>query len=545
MKTRRRTLLLSAGLATATVIVAVLAGNSIYSSASAKATVRTSTVQQGTVQSTVTATGNVAPASALAVNFQASGTVTEIDVKVGDQVKAGQVLAKIDDSPTQAALNSAQAALNSAQANLANVEQPLTPASAAQNAAALATSEQQVQAAQTGLASAQQSAALNAVGYQNSVNQAESQLTRDTNQYNNDQATCATATTTGSGSSGGQSCSSILNADQNTLLKDNDAVINAEQQEATGQLKDQQSVQQAENSLISARDGLASTQAANQAKATATPASVAAAQSQVAQAQAGLQTAQKNEANTTLTAPSDGTVATVGGVVGQTVSGGGTSAASGASTSSSGTGSGASSSSASSSSSAFVTIDDTSALQVVSGFAEVDASKVQVGQPATISLNALPNQPVSGQVTKVDVNATVVSNVVTYNVTVVLTNPPAAVKPGMTASVSVVVNQKDNVLYLPTADVTTRGGSSTVTLLRNGKQISQVVTIGLVGDQDTEITSGLNAGDVVVAPTVSVSSTGTGTGTRTGTGTGTGAGGLGGAGGLFSGGGGGVRTGGG
>ncbi len=98
-----------------------------------------------------------------------------------------------------------------------------------------------------------------------------------------------------------------------------------------------------------------------------------------------------------------------------------------------------------------------SALQVVAGFAEVDASKVQVGQAATVSLNALPNQALDGQVTKVDVNSTVVSNVVTYNVTITMSNPPAGVKPGMTASVSVVIAQRDNVLNLPTADITTRG----------------------------------------------------------------------------------------
>jgi macrolide-specific efflux system membrane fusion protein len=262
---------------------------------------------------------------------------------------------------------------------------------------------------------------------------------------------------------------------------------------------------------------------------------VAAAQSQVAQAQANLLAAQKAEANATLTAPGDATVATVNGIVGQTVSGGGTSTAS---TGSSASSAASSSSSGSNSSSAFLTLENTASLQVVSGFAEADASKVQVGQAATVSLNALPNQAVSGKVSTVDVNATVVSNVVTYNVTVVLDNPPATVKPGMTASVDVVVSQRDNVLQLPTADITTRNGASTVTLLRSGKQIPQVVEIGLVGDQTTEITSGVTQGDVVVAPTVSITATGTGTGTRTTTGAG-GLGGAGGAGGAFFGGGGG------
>jgi len=531
MSARTRRFLLTGGLGVAVVAIALLAMSSVYSTASAKSTVRTTTVQLGTVAVTVTATGNVAPAAALSVNFQTGGTLSAITVKPGDQVVAGQALAKIDDAPSQAALASAQAALASAQAGLANVQQPVTALVAAQNRVALASAQQQVVSAQASLNAALQSAQLNAVGYQNTLSQVTAQLNRDTNQLNTDQASCVTPTTTTGGSGGGQSCSSVLLQDQNTLAKDNDSLVNARQQQASGLLKDQQSIVQAQNGLVSAQNNLATTQVSNQAKSVATPASVAQAQSQVAQAQAALLTAQKNEANTTLTAPTGGTVAAVNGVVGQTVSGGGTAAASSSSGSSSG-GTGASSGS-SSASSAFMTLDDTSALQVVAGFAEADASKIQAGQAASITLNALPNQQISGQVTKVDVTSTVVSNVVTYNVTVALTNPPAGARPGMTANIGVVVTQHDNVLHVPTADVTTRGGVSTVTVMQNGKQVVQTVAVGLVGDQSTEIVSGVSEGETVVQPTVSVGSgTGTGTGTggaaRTGGGGFTGPGGLGG-----------------
>ena len=520
MTARTRRFVVSGGLGLAVVAVALLAMSSVYSTASAKATVRTSTVQLGTVASTVSATGNVAPAAALSLNFQVSGQLTAIMVKPGDQVVAGQALAKIDDTQTQAALASAQAALTAAQANLANAQQPVSPAVAAQNAAALASAQQQVVAAQTNLRNAQQSAQLNAAGYQNSVDQVQAQLDRDTAQLKRDQASCATG-----------ACTSVLQTDQNALAKDNDSLVNARQQQASGLMKDQQAAQQAQNSLVAAQLSLSSTQAANNAKAASTPAGVAQAQSQVTQAQAGLLTAQKNEANTTLTAPGNATVATINGVVGQTVSGGGTASASSSSTGSSASGGGASSS-ASSSSPAFITLDDTSTLQVVAGFAEADASKIQVAQAATVTLNALPNQTIAGQVTRIDVTATVVSNVVTYNVTVGLTDPPAAVRPGMTANVAVVVTQHDNVLSVPTADVSSRGGVSTVTLMQNGKQVVQAVTVGLVGDQSTELTSGVSEGETVVAPSVNVTATGTGTGTGTGTrpggGFGGGAGGLGG-----------------
>jgi multidrug efflux pump subunit AcrA (membrane-fusion protein) len=531
MTSKSKTLAVSGVLVAVILVIAWLARDTVYGTASAKATTRTATVQRGTVQSTVTATGNVSPASILSVNFQTAGTVTEIDVKAGDQVKAGQTLAKIDDTQLQAALSSAQAALASAQLNLTNAQQPLTATVAAQNNTALQTAQQQVATAQANLASSQQSASVNAVGYQNSVNQAQTTLARDTATYNSDQATCANGTVpttgTGAGGGGGASCTTLLAQDQATVAKDRDAATNAGQQQSAGLLKDQQSIQSAANSVVSAQNNLATTQANNDAKAAVVPTAVATAQAQVTTAQANLVTAQRNETNATLVAPRDGTIVALNGLIGQTVSGGGVTAAT----------TNASGAASTASASAFVTLDDVSALQVVSGFAESDASKVAVGQPATVTLNALPNQTVQAQVTKVDVNSTVVSNVVTYNVTVTLTNPPVGVKPGMTAGVSVVVGQHDNVLELPTADVNSARGAATVTLLRAGKQIVQVVTTGLVGDATTEITSGVNEGDVVVTPTVNITTSGTGTGTgatRTGGfgGTGTGAGG----GGVFGGG---------
>jgi len=167
MTARARALAPTGALAVAVIGVALLAVNSIYSTASAKTVVRTATVQRGTVQSTVTATGNVAAATSLSLNFQNGGIVTAVDVKPGDQVAPGQELAKIDDAQTQASLATAQAGLNAALANLAAAQQPVTPAIAAQNQTALVTSEQQVSSAQTSVGDSEQSAAVDAVGLQN------------------------------------------------------------------------------------------------------------------------------------------------------------------------------------------------------------------------------------------------------------------------------------------------------------------------------------------------------------------------------------------
>jgi hypothetical protein len=232
-------------------------------------------------------------------------------------------------------------------------------------------------------------------------------------------------------------------------------------------------------------------------------------------------------AGTTLTASISGTVTAVSGTVGETVSGGSSS-----STAASNSSAASAASSSSSSSSGFVTIDNLKDLEVVAGFAEADATKIAVGQPATVTLAALPSTELVGVVAAISPTSVVSSNVVTYDETIALKDPPATVLDGMTADVSVVVETATNTLEVPSAAVTTTGVSSTVTVLKNAKDVTTPVTVGLVGNSTTQILSGVTAGEKLVEPTATVSSSGT-TGTTTPTRTfGGGGGGFGGAGGF-------------
>ena len=82
---------------------------------------------QGDVTATATATGSVASAATATANFATSGTVTSISVKVGDAVKKGQVLAKIDPAAAQAALDTAEDNLAAAEAALRRAEDATEP----------------------------------------------------------------------------------------------------------------------------------------------------------------------------------------------------------------------------------------------------------------------------------------------------------------------------------------------------------------------------------------------------------------------------------
>ena len=150
-------------------------------------------------------------------------------------------------------------------------------------------------------------------------------------------------------------------------------------------------------------------------------------------------------------------MAAVSGQAGEDVAGGGVTSGS----SSSGTGtSGSSSVGSGSGSSALVTLVDLGRLEVTAGFSETDAAKVHVGQPATVCLDALPAARLAAHVIGIDTLSTVVSNVVTYNVTFALDRSTAGVKPGMSASVDVVTAERDNAVNLPSSAVTGSGGAT-------------------------------------------------------------------------------------
>ncbi|MEV6305301.1 biotin/lipoyl-binding protein [Actinoplanes sp. NPDC051861] len=99
----------------------------------AVASERTVAVQQGTVTKTATADGTLESASTASASFETSGTVTEIRVKVGDKVKKGQVLAKVDPAAANRALDAAEADLDAAQDALDRAEDAGSDTSDAEN----------------------------------------------------------------------------------------------------------------------------------------------------------------------------------------------------------------------------------------------------------------------------------------------------------------------------------------------------------------------------------------------------------------------------
>jgi len=178
---------LDAGLAVALVGLAVAAYASVGVPSGPKATPRTAAAAVGVVQTSVSATGNVAAPGDLAVSFTTAGKLVELDVAPGDHVTRGQVLARIDPFTAQGSLDNAQAGLASAQAHLAQLRSGLTPEEQAQVDVADAQAQAQVDSASASLANAQANANQNAINYQTALDQVSATQQSDQNQLADDQ----------------------------------------------------------------------------------------------------------------------------------------------------------------------------------------------------------------------------------------------------------------------------------------------------------------------------------------------------------------------
>jgi multidrug efflux pump subunit AcrA (membrane-fusion protein) len=137
---------------------------------------------------------------------------------------------------------------------------------------------------------------------------------------------------------------------------------------------------------------------------------------------------------------------------------------------------------------------------------ESSIGKVKVGQPAEVTVQALPSEQLAGHVTNISLLPSSNSGVVSYQVTLALDQLVGGLRDGMSASAQIVVSQAQDAITVPSGAITTRGGGSTVTVVRNASHVTQTVVTGVVGDSTTQILSGLTAGEQVAIPVVSATS---------------------------------------
>ena len=146
----------------------------------------------------------------------------------------------------------------------------------------------------------------------------------------------------------------------------------------------------------------------------------------------------------------------------------------------------------------FVTIVDLKRLQLDAFVDEVDIGRVRVGQKGFFSVDAFPHREFHGQVTAIYPQAVIQDNVVTYDCIISIDTPYAGLlRPQMTANVTILDENRENVLVLPVGAVKRRGGRNVV--WRKGDRVEEVlVSTGWQDDARVEILSGLSEGDEIL-----------------------------------------------
>jgi HlyD family secretion protein len=534
---------------------------------------KTEEVSTGPIDASVSATGNVETKAEANVSFSVDGNVTQIFVSEGQLVEEGQPLAQVDPADLQLSVERAQADLKQAQADYQKLVDGATPEQIAEAQAQIAqargqyaqtagsvtqadiaaaqakldaakdrlarlqsgqsnTTFEQAQSnleqARSQLASAKERARLSVETAANTLRNAQDTYTRTywDNRRSEDQLAAIGQDLPQEAKDAEASAQRAVQDAELALEQAKIAYEEAKQQEVSTIQAREADVRAAQNtntdnladaraqvesaqaelnrllgsnrsgSLEAARASVASAEAAlAKLTAKANPSDLAVAEAGVARAEAALKQAQRSLEQATLRAPFAGTVTQINIRVGEP------GASAGVSSGDSGGGA--------------ITIADMSSYLVDVPVDELDVAQLEPGQPARVTLDALPDSQIEGKIANIAPVATKNEQGTTnYEVTVDIQPGEARILPGMTASVAIVTEQKDNAILVPRRAIQTENGQTFVWVPTGGDQIDQAtlrpaseqrpVKLGLSNAEYVEVLDGLKAGDtVLVAGTTS------------------------------------------
>lgn len=377
----------------------VLAGFYFWGNDSSTAQYMTARIEKGNLRNSVTATGALQAVTTVQVGSQASGTIAALYADFNSVVKKGQVVAQLDPSVAKAQVEQARANLEQARASLAQARAAVINARA-------------------GITDAQ----------------ARNLAAKSTVQNNQ------------AGVSGAEANVAVLKAQQDdalSLLKQQESLLKAgviSQREfeiaqtgyRTAEARYNQAVAQLNQAKLSeqsaASAGIAQSQAGveqSQAQVQQAQAQVQQTTAQVQQAQAALSLAEVNLSHTTITSPIDGVVVSRDVNVGQTVA------------------------ASLSAPTLFTIANDLTQMQVIANIDQADIGLVEQAKSVKFSVDAFPGKEFDGKIAEMRLNPVNVQNVVTYNVVINVENPEQRLKPGMTANLTITIDERTNVLKVP------------------------------------------------------------------------------------------------
>ena len=419
-------------------------------------TSQVATVTRGSMSETVSAEGTVAAAQTDDLSFSSSGTVTAVDVKAGDEVKAGQVLATIDSAALGADVAAAQSSLAQAQAQL---DDDRSSGASAQRVAAdeasLTAANDQLTSAQSALDGASLVATFDGVVSQVNVTAGEQLASGGTG------GTSATGSGTGSGSSSASNGSQSNGGNGSN----NGNGGNGRTSGSTGS--------------SSSNSSSSNSSSSNSSSSSQPDVQVVSKDSYVVQlpvASADVGSVKVGQAATLTVTASSSTGGFGGGRFPTGLfpgAGGGNRQGGNSGTGGNGQGGNR---------------------QGANG----QGSTTQRGSGQGGSGAASSSASATGKVTDVAQVATATSGVAQYPVTVTFTAGSHDIFVGSTVTGAIETSTRNNVLQVPARAVTTTNGASTVEVRHDGGTENRTVKTGLTANGMVEITDGLKEGEQVV-----------------------------------------------
>jgi len=490
----------------AIIVVVIIIGYLIFGRGGAPSSTQTGVVSSQNLQETVLATGQVVSGTDLDLGFQAGGVVSRVYIKVGDTVSAGQTLAVLNQSSALATLTSARGSLAQAQANFEKLIAGTTP--------------EDKQVYEDSVASAQSTLDGDYSSALSILNDAYSKIytssvTADSIQetyfFSADAPSSKVQDSKIDIGNAVQNVKSYLNAVQNSQTP---AEIDFSLSGAIKSLSDiynglriirEQCDEGIYNNTVSSTDktsidtqktvintalasvttsqrGIASDKISLQKaqhqldvqKAPPTQAEVDYARAQISSAQGQVDSASATLNNLIILAPSAGTITEVDVKVGEQAS----------------------------AMVKAIVLQDINNLHAEANVSEANIASIAVGQSIDYTFDALgPDQHFAGKVLSVNPASTVISGVVDYQIKGSLDDMPG-IKPGMTANMTILAAQKENVLTVPSSAIINKDSKKYVRVVDDLKNLTYhevEVKTGLNGDGGlVEIVSGLNDGQAIV-----------------------------------------------
>ncbi len=487
-------------------------------------------VKQGNLSSSFSVVGQLAAVQQADLTFEKMSSTSKLltlQVKAGNTVTVGQVLATIDPASYQQALDQARSDLQAAEEKLADLKTPATELQIAKADQTIAKAENTLQQAKEDLAtlkapdfSSLQDAVANA---QDSLTQAQLQQTiaeRDATaksvrdlQYAvswHERRINELQTLVAEGKANLEQTTALATEKETLSQAQADLALAQSRRQAALQLAAAK-VTAARATLADAQDKLATSQAGGDKLALAkvqlavreaevtlatakddrvkltqgTDATVlAAAQADLDKKRLAVADAGAALAGTKLTAPFAGTILQTNTTPGNLIA----------------------------ANTKILTVADLKGLEVVASIDETTIKRVTQGQTAQITFDALPGQTLRGQVGEVPLQGALQGGVMIYQVPISLTGAeklPLLV--GMTANVKIQLGQVQNALLVPALAIQ-RGSSGYQVLIPNatdpqGEPTAVPVEIGLSDGVNTQIVRGLNLGDKIVTRLAATTST--------------------------------------